>query len=52
MNYKPVNKALKKNKYPVPLINLLINKLDKTKFFSRLDSKEVYHGLHIKEGNK
>ena len=52
VDYRPTNKITKKNRYPVPLINSLIDKLHGARYFTRLDGAEAYHGLRIKSGDE
>jgi len=41
-----------KNVYPLPLISNLINCLQATHFFTKLDVHWGYNNVHIKEGDK
>ncbi len=41
-----------KNRYPLPLISELIDKLRKTKYFTKLDIRFGYNNVRIKEGDK
>ena len=41
-----------KNKYPLPLISELINKLQGAKYFTKLDVRWGFNNVHMKEGDK
>jgi hypothetical protein len=41
-----------KNRYPLPLISELLDRLGHTKVFTKLDLHDVYHRLQIKEGDE
>ena len=41
-----------KNKYPLPLISELVNKLEVTKYFTKLNVCWGFNNVHIKEGDK
>ena len=42
----------KKNKYPLPLITELFDKLKGAKYYSKLDVQWGYNNIHMKEGNE
>ena len=41
-----------KNKYPLPLIQELIDKLKDSKVFTKMDIRWGYNNIHIKEGDE
>ena len=41
-----------KNRYPLPLIGELIDKLKGAKYFTKMDVRWGYNNVHIKEGDK
>jgi len=41
-----------KNKYPLLLIQELINKVQGAKYFTKLDIQRGYNNVRIKEGDK
>ena len=41
-----------KNRYPLPLILELVNKLKGAKYFTKLDVRWGYNNIWIKEGDK
>jgi hypothetical protein len=52
MNYKELNKVIIKNRYPLPLINEILNRLSEARFFIKLDLRDVYHRIYIKRGDE
>ncbi|SJL18332.1 uncharacterized protein ARMOST_21918 [Armillaria ostoyae] len=49
-DYRKLNEMMIKNRYPLPLISELINKLQGAKYFSKLDVCWGYNNIRIKEG--
>ena len=41
-----------KNRYPIPLIGELFDRLGQVKRFTKLDLTSAYHQMRIKEGDK
>ena len=41
-----------KNNYPLPLIMQLVDKLQETKMFSKMDLRWGYNNIYIKEGDE
>ena len=52
VDYRALNKVSIKNRYPIPLIDSLIDNLGKAKFFTKLDLMEAYHLIRIKPGDE
>jgi hypothetical protein len=52
VNYRGLNKVTIKNRYPLTLISELLNRLGYAKVFSKLDLRDAYHRLRIKEGDE
>ncbi|OJD28611.1 reverse transcriptase domain protein [Diplodia corticola] len=52
VDYRALNALTIKNRYPIPLINETIDKLNKSKFFSTLDVVAAFNRIRIKEGDK
>ena len=52
VNYKTLNKLTIKNRYPLLLINEILIKLNKAKFLTKLDLKNVYYRFKIKKKNE
>jgi len=49
IDYRQLNKVTVKNKYPLPQIDDLFDKLKGVKVFSKIDLRSGYHQLRIKE---
>ena len=52
INYKGLNIITLKNRYLLPLIIKILNYLSSSKIFIKLDLKDTYYKIRIKEGNK
>ena len=52
MDYKGLNKIIKKNKYFLFLINETFDRLSGIKIFSKINLKNVYYRIRIKAGYK
>ena len=52
VDYRGLNKVTIKNRYPLPLISELLDRLGHAKVFSKLDLRDAYHRLRIKEGDE
>jgi hypothetical protein len=52
VDYRGLNKITIKNRYPLLLISELLDRLGHAKIFSKLDLRDVYHRLRIKEGDE
>ena len=51
-DYRKLNEFTVKNRYPLPLISELIDKLKSAKYFTKLDVRWGYNNVRIKEGDK
>jgi hypothetical protein len=51
-DYRKLNEMTIKNRYPLPLILELVNKLRGAKYFSKLDIRWGYNNVRIKEGDE
>jgi hypothetical protein len=52
VDYRGLNKVTIKNRYPLPLISELLDRLGHAKVFSKLDLYDAYYRLRIKEGDE
>ena len=51
-DYRVLNEGTIKNKYPLPLIQELIDKTKQARFFTKLDVRWGYNNIRIQEGDK
>ena len=51
-DYRALNAITVKNKYPLPLISELINKLQGAKYFTKLDVRWGFNNVCMKEGDE
>jgi len=51
-DYRALNAMTVKNKYPLPLISELINKLRGAKYFTKLDVRWGFNNVRMKEGDE
>jgi len=51
-DYRALNAMTVKNKYPLPLISKLINKLRGAKYFTKLDVQWEFNNVQMKEGDE
>jgi len=49
VDYKPLNKIIKGDRYPLPSIKNLFNKLVESDTFTRMDVKSAYHQIPVDE---
>ena len=52
VDYRGLNKITTKNRYPLPLINELLDRLATAKFYTKLDIRNAYHRIRIAEGEE
>ena len=52
VDYRGLNKVTIKNRYPLPLILEILNRLCGAKFFTKLDLHNAYHHLDIREQDR
>lgn len=51
-DYRKLNEMTKKNRYPLPLIADLLNKMKKAKYFSKLDIHWGYNNIRMADGDE
>jgi hypothetical protein len=52
VDYRGLNKITVKNRYLLPLITESLERLAQAKFYTKLDVREAYHWIRIKEGDE
>ena len=52
IDYQSLNNLTINNRYPLPLIGELLDRLERAKQFTQLDFTSAYHRMRIREGNK
>ena len=52
VNYRGLKKITVKNRYPLPLIPEMLDRLHKAKVFTKIDLRNAYHQVRVKEGDE
>jgi hypothetical protein len=52
VDYRGLNKVTIKNRYSISLVGEIIDRLLKAKLFTKLDFRDAYYRLRIKERDK
>ena len=52
VDYRGLNNITKKNRYPLPLIGNLLDRLQSAKVYSKIDLRAGYHNIHIAPGHE
>jgi hypothetical protein len=52
VDYRALNQASVKNRYPLPLISEILERVGKAKIFTKLDLRGAYNLIRIKEGDE
>jgi hypothetical protein len=52
VDYRGLNRVTKKNRYPIPLIGDLIDRLKSAKIFSKIDLRAGYNNIRIRPGDE
>ena len=52
IDYRGLNAIMVKKRYPIPLLSSAFSTLQKARFFTKLDLRNAYHLVQIKEGDE
>ena len=52
VDYRGLNAVTVKNRYPLPLISELLDRLNGAKVFSKIDLKDGYYCIRVREGDE
>ena len=52
VDYRGLNDISIKNRYPLPLINEIMDRVNGAKVFSKIDLKDAYYRIRIREGDE
>ena len=51
-DYRALNKLTRKDRYPLPLINETLQRINKAKWFTKMDVIAAFHKIRIEEGDE
>ena len=52
VDYRGLNAVTKKDRYPLPLIGEALDRLSTAKYYTKLDIKDAYHNIRIRDGDE
>ena len=52
VDYRGLNAVTKKDRYPLPLIGEALDRLSTAKYYTKLDIKDTYHNIRIRDGDE
>jgi Reverse transcriptase (RNA-dependent DNA polymerase) len=52
VDYRELNRITKKNRYPLPRINKILNRLVNLKVFTKFNLRDAYHRIRIRRGDE
>jgi hypothetical protein len=52
VDYRGLNRMIVKNRYPIPLVREILNRITYTRFFTKFDIIAAFNKMRIAEGDK
>lgn len=52
VDYRGLNAITQRNRYPLPLVTEIMDRLSNAKVYTKLDLRDAYHRIRIKEGQE
>ena len=52
VDYRVLNAVTKMDRYPLPLIGEALDRLSTAKYYTKLDIKDAYHNIRIRNGDE
>ena len=52
MDYRGLNKVIIKDRTPIPIIDTILKRLTRARIFTKLDIKNAYYRVRIREGDE
>ena len=52
VDYRGLNKVTVKNRFPLPLIPEMLDRLHLAKVFTKIDLRNAYHQVRVREGDE
>lgn len=52
VDYRGLNKITVKNRYPLPLVSEILDRLAGAKFFTKIDIQDAYYRIRLREGDE
>ena len=52
VDYRGLNAVIVKNRFPLPLIPEMLDRLHQAKVFTKIDLRNAYHQVRVKEGGE
>ena len=52
IDYRAINRITKKNRYPLPLISVLLDQVKGAQIYTKLDLRGAYHLIRVREGDE
>jgi hypothetical protein len=52
VNYYSLNKVTIKDRYPILLVSEMLDRLSRVRIYSKLNLRDAYHRLQIREGDE